>query len=229
MGNEVEISGKNMNEATKTIVATLGSIFGLSGMSHGFFEILQGNTPTGGMFIAAIGEAQKMWLHGDEYAFSLIPDFLITGIVAMLVSLTIVVWSIGFMHKKHGPIILFLLFVLLLLAGGGIAQIIFFPFICLVSTRINKPLKWWRKVLPVKIHKLLGKLWPGCLVIVSFLFVFALQIAITGFVPGMSDPEKVLSFTMLCLGLAAILLPLTFVSGFAQDIAMRPDLALDGK
>ena len=218
-----------MNKATKIIVATLGSIFGLSGMSHGFFEILQGNTPTGGMFIAAIGEAQKMWLHGDEYAFSLIPNVLITGIAAVLVSLTIVVWSIGFTHKKRGPTILFLLFVLLLLTGGGVAQIIFFPFICLVSTRILKPLKWWRKVLPARIHKPLRKLWPWCLAIVSSLFVFALQIAITGFVPGMSDPGKILSFTMLCLGLAAILLPLTFISGFAQDIAMRPDLALDGK
>jgi cytochrome bd-type quinol oxidase subunit 2 len=173
-------NNKKMNKATRINVATLGSIFGLSGLSHGFFETLQGNTPTGGLFIAAIGEAQKMWPHGDEYAFSLIPNFLITGIVAMLVSLTIVVWSIGFTHKKHGPTILFLLFVLLLLVGGGVAQIIFFPFICWVATRINKPLKWWRKVLPDKIHKPLGKLWPWCLVIGSLLFVFALQTAITG-------------------------------------------------
>ena len=211
-----------MNRATKISVATLGSIFGLSGMSHGFFEILQGNVPTGGVFIPAIGETQKMWLHGDEYAFSLIPNFLITGILAMLVSLTIVVWSIGFSHKKHGSTILFLLFVLLLLVGGGVAQIIFFPFICLVSTRINKPLNWWRKVLPVKIHQPLGPLWPWCLAISSFLFVFALQIAITGFVPGMSDPEQILSVTMVCLGLEAIILPLTFISGFAHDMAIRP-------
>jgi len=218
-----------MNKATRINVATIGSIFGLSGMSHGFFEILQGNTPTGGMFIAAISEAQRMWLHGDEYAFSLIPNFLITGIMAMLVGLTIIVWSIGFTHKKHGSIILFLLFVLLFLVGGGVAQIIFFPFLCLVSTRINQPLKWWLKVLPVKIQKPLGKLWPWSLAISSFLFVFALQIAITGFVPGMSDPEQILSVTMLCLGLEVIVLPLTFISGFAYDIALRPKLALDDK
>ena len=218
-----------MNKATRIIVATLGSIFGLSGMSHGFFEALQGNVPTGGMFIAAIGEAQIMWEHGNEYAFSLIPNFLITGIVAMLVSLTIIVWSIGFIHKKHGSIILFSLFVLLFLVGGGVAQIVFFPFICLVASRINKPLNWWRKVLPVRIRKPLGKLWPWCLAIGSILFVFALQTAITGFVPGMSDPDKILSVVMLCLGLEAIILPLTFISGFAHDIAMRPDLALNGK
>ena len=51
-----------MNKATRTIVATLGTIFGMSGMSHGFFETLQGNTPTVSLFISAIGEAQKMWL-----------------------------------------------------------------------------------------------------------------------------------------------------------------------
>jgi len=213
-----------MNKATRIIVATLGSIFGLSGMSHGFFEVLQGNAPTGGVFIAAIGEAQRMWLYGNEYAFSLIPNFLITGIVAILVGLSIVFWSIGFTHTKHGSIIFFLLFVLLFLVGGGVAQILFFPFICLVSSRINKPLKWWRKVLPVKIHKPLARLWPWSLAIGSLLFVFALQIAITGFVPGMGDPEKILSVTMLCLGLEAIILPLTFISGFAQDIAMRPSL-----
>jgi len=218
-----------MNKATRITVAMLGSILGLSGMSHGFFEVLQGYTPTGGMFIAAIGEAQKMWPYGDEYAFSLIPNFLITGIVAMLVSITIVVWSIGFTHKNHGSTILFLLFVLLFLVGGGVAQIVFFPFFCLVSSRINQPLRWWRKVLPVKIHKPLGNLWPWCLAIGSFLFVFALQIAITGFVPGMSDPEKILLVTMLCLGLEAIILPSTFISGFAKDMALRPNLALDEK
>jgi hypothetical protein len=198
-------------------------------MSHGFFEILQGNAPTGGMFIAAIGEAQKMWPHGDEYAFSLIPNFLITGIAAMLVSLAIVVWSIGFAHRKYGATILFLLFTALLLVGGGVAQIVFFPFVCLVASRINKPLQWWRRVLPVKIHRPLGKLWPWSLAIGSLLFVFALQIAVTGFVPGMSDPDQILAVTMLCLGLEFIILPLTFVSGFARDLAMRPDPALDEK
>lgn len=76
-----------MNRATRTNVATLGTIFGISGMSHGFFEILQGSVPTDGLFISAIGEAQKMWPHGDEPAFTLIPNFLLTGIAAMIVGL----------------------------------------------------------------------------------------------------------------------------------------------
>ena len=210
-------------------MATLGTIFGISGMSHGFFEILQGNAPTGGLFISAIGEAQKMWPHGNEYAFTLIPNFLMTGIAAMMVGLAILVWSLGFVHKKNGPAIFFLLFVLLLLVGGGVAQILFFPFIWLDSTRINKPLAWWRKILPVKIQKPLGKLWPWSLVISSSLLVFVLEIAITGFVPAVNDPEAVLSIMLSCLGVEAAVLPLTFVSGFAQDIAMRPNITLAEK
>ena len=60
-------------------------------MSHGFFEILQGNVSTPSLFISAIGESQKMWPHGNEPAFTLIPNFLVTGIAEMLVGLAIVV------------------------------------------------------------------------------------------------------------------------------------------
>ena len=193
-------------------------------MSHGFFEILQGNIPTGSLFISAIGEAQRMWPHGNEYAFTLIPNFLITGIAAMLVGLGIVVWSLYFVHKKNGPTILLILFVLLLLLGGGVAQLLFFPWIWLVSTRINKPLVWWRKVLPGKVQVLLGKVWLWCLVISSALLVFVLEIGITGFVPAVNDPETALSVMLICLVIEAAALPLTFISGFAHDIAMKPSI-----
>ncbi len=215
-----------MNKATKINVAVLGTIFGISGMSHGFFETLQGNVATGSLFIFAIGEAQKMWPHGNEPALTLLPTFLFAGISSMIVGLALILWSIGFVHKKNGPIVLILLFVLLLLVGGGVAQILFFPFIWLVSTRINQPLNWWRKTLLVQIQKLLTKLWPWSLVISAGLLVFALEIATTGFVPGVNDSEVALSVMLLCLGMEVIVLPLTFVTGFASDIVSRPNIIL---
>ena len=60
-------------EEGKRIVSTLGVLFGISGMIHGFFETLQGNTPTNGLIIFAIGEANRMWIHGNKPAFTLIP------------------------------------------------------------------------------------------------------------------------------------------------------------
>lgn len=214
-----------MNKATRINVATLGTIFGISGMSHGFFETLQGNVSTDGLFIFAIGEAQKMWPHGDEPAFTLIPNFLLTGMAAMIVGLTLIIWSLGFVHKKNGPTILILLFVLLLLVGGGVAQILFFPFIWLVATRINQPLTWWRKILSVRIQKPPAKLWLASLVISTGLLAFALEIATTGFVPGVTDPETALSVMLFCLGMEVIMFPLTFVTGFAHDIVSRINIS----
>jgi len=213
-----------MNKATRMNVATLGTIFGVSGMSHGFFETLQGNVPTRGLFIFAIGEAQKMWPHGNEPAFTIIPNFLLTGIAAMIVGLTIIIWSLGFVHKKNGPTVLILLFILLLMVGGGVAQILFFPFIWLVSTRINQPLAWWRKVLPSKLQEPLAKVWPWVLAISATLLVCVLIIATTGFVPAVNDPEVVLSIMLFCLGMEVFALPLTFVAGFAHDIVLTSNI-----
>ncbi len=161
-----------------------------------------------------------MWPHGSEPAFTLIPNFLITGIAAMLVGLAIIVWSIGYIHRKNGAIVLLLLFVLLLLVGGGVAQILFFPWICLVASRINKPLVWWRKKLPGTFLSRFGKAWSWSLVTGSTIMVFVLAIGITGFVPGVSDAEAVMSVMLVCLASELVILPFTFISGFAYDIAV---------
>ena len=215
-----------MNKATRITVATLGIIFGLSGMNHGFFEILHGNIPADGLFISAIGDAQKMWPHGNELAFTLIPNFLVTGIVAMMVGFAIIIWSLGFVHRKNGSFILILLFLLLLLVGGGVAQVLFFPWIWLVSTRINASLGWWRKILPLKFQTSLGKLWSWSLIISATLFLFVFEIGVTGFVPTVNDPDVVLWIMLSCLAVEVVALPLTFVSGFAYDIKMRPSIIL---
>lgn len=121
-----------MNHATRTNVATIGVIFGLGGMTHGLAEALQGNTPTGGLFINAIaaGSEWTRWNAGGEAAFTLIPNFLLTGILAMLVGLAIIVWSLGFVHRRYGPPVYLLLFVPLFLVGGGIAQLVSRSSVC---------------------------------------------------------------------------------------------------
>jgi hypothetical protein len=212
-----KLIGRDTN-ATRVIVSTLGVIFGISGMNHGFFETLQGNTPTGGLIIPAIGEAQRMWTYGGEDAFTLVPNFLITGILAIVVSLLIVIWSVGFVHRKNGSLIFLLLFILLFLVGGGIAQVIFFTLAWAVSTRINKPLTWWRAVLPESIRRALAKLWLGSLVAAVLLFFIALEIAIVGFVPRVSDPKQILIICWSILGAGLGILLLAFVAGFAHDI-----------
>ena len=136
----------------------------------------------------------------------------------MFMGLLIVIWSIRFVHRPHGPLVLLLLFVALFLVGGGVGQILFFSLVCAVATRIHHPLTGWRAALPAGVRRGLAKVWPGALVAGVLVFLFALEIAIFGYVPGMIDLNLILytNWVVLAVGLSVLLL--TFVAGFAHDI-----------
>jgi hypothetical protein len=212
-----------VNRATRINVATLGVLMAVSGMiAHGLFEVLQGNTPTDGLIIQAIGEEHRMWIHGSEETFTIIPNFLVTGILAMAVSICIIIWSLAYVHKRHGPLVFLLLFILLFLIGGGIAQVVFFLPTWAASTRINKPLTWWRRALPESLRHALAKLWPWSLAGGALLLIIGLVISITGYFPGMSDPDQILYADWSILGLGWLLFMLAYVAGFAYDIEKQP-------
>lgn len=210
-----------MNQATRINVATVGAIFGLSGMTHGFAETLQGNTPTGGLFIYAIapGSSWTRWADGGEAAFTIVPNFLATGILAMLVGLAIIVWSLGFVQRRSGPTVFLLLFVLLFLVGGGIGQVVFFLPAWAVATRIHAPLTWWRRALPAGLRHGLALAWPALLTVASAVMLVALAFAIFGAIPGVADMERALNITLSLVGAALLGFLLAFVAGFATDIA----------
>ena len=141
-----------MNHTTRISVAVVGTFLGIAGLDHGIFEILQGNRPTSSLIIQAIGPEQHLW--GTEEAFTIVPNFLATGILAVIVSMAIIIWSVGFVHRKHGATVLGILFIALYLVGGGIAaQILFAPFTWAAATRIHSPLTGWRKILPESIRR----------------------------------------------------------------------------
>jgi len=217
MKNETS-SFDNLN-ATRVIATTIGVFFGLfSGMNHGFFEILQGNKPTNGLFIHAIGEAQRFWPLGTEDAFTLIPNFLVTGIASMIVGLAIVIWSIWFLPSKHGRTVFLGLFILSFLVGGGIGQVAFFIPAWALSTRIDKPLTWWRKVLPDKSWSFLSKLWGPLLILATLVMAIGLEMAIFGFFPRLTDPETIQNTAFLIVLASAILYVISFIVGFGHEL-----------
>lgn len=207
----------NLN-ATLVIVTTIGAIFGLSGMNHGLFEIHQGNTPTDGLIIHAIGEGQRFWELGTEDAFTLIPNFLISGILSMMVGLAIVVWSLKFIQTKHGPTVFLLLFILLFLVGGGVGQIVFFLPAWAFATRMDKPLTWWRKALPRKTWPFLSNLWVITLVLATVAILIGLEIAVFGLVPGMTDPETINNTALIFVFISANLYVISFIAGFGHEL-----------
>ena len=71
--------------ATHMVAATFGVLVGLDGIDHGVFEILQGNTAPDSLMIDAIGPAQRFWEHGVETALTIVPNFLISGILSVII------------------------------------------------------------------------------------------------------------------------------------------------
>lgn len=207
----------NLN-ATRIIVTTLGVIFGFSGMNHGFFEFLQGNTPTNGLIIQAIGPNQRFWVEGTEEALTIIPNFLVSGLLSMLIGLVIVIWSLRFIQTQHGLSVFLGLFIALFLVGGGIGQLAFFIPAWAFGTRMNKPLTWWRKVLPRTIWSFLVLLWPITLTLSTIAILIGLEIAIFGYFPGMTNPETLQNTAMIFVLASALLNIVTFIAGFGHDL-----------
>jgi hypothetical protein len=213
-----DTSFQNLN-ATRVIATTIGVFFGVfSGVNHGIFEILQGNNPTNGLLIHAIGEAQRFWPLGTEDAFTIIPNFMLTGIVSMIVGLTIVIWSIWFLPSKHGPAVFLGLFILSFLVGGGIGQVAFFVPAWAFATRIDKPLTWWRKVLPRNIWPFLSRLWAVLLVVATIVMTIGLEMAIFGYFPGLTNPVAIQDSALFLVLSAAILYVLSFIAGFGHEL-----------
>ncbi len=211
--------GSGRYAARRIVALVFGILIGISGFNHGLFEALQGWKPTGGLVIQAIGEAQRMWPGGTEEALTIVPNFLITGILAMCTAVAIIVWSARYIQKRRGTLVLLLLFIVLFLVGGGIAQVLFFLPVWIYSTRIGRPLRGWKRVLSGRTGKQLSRIWAPALALSSLLFLVALEIAITGFVPGVTNPDALLYTCWSSLAVSWILMNASFIFAFAADIA----------
>jgi hypothetical protein len=153
-----------MRSATKTVASWLGIVAGIGGLEHGYYEILQGNIKPVGLMILSIGPPclpEKVW-NACEPAMTIIPNFLITGILSVILGLLVLSWSLAFMDRKNGGAILILLSVALLLFGGGLFPPLIGIIGGLAGTKINKPLAGKQ---PGGISRFASKLWPWPLVI----------------------------------------------------------------
>ncbi len=178
----------------------------LTAITHGIMEISRGNAPTGGHLLKDIG------------AFTLIQNYLVTGIFTVSIGISVIIWCLCYIETKHGASIFLVLCVILFLAGGGFAQVIVFLITWALATRINKPQPWWRNILPEDLRKTLGRMWPVFFITCMSLFGTGIAIWLSWFVTGGKAQNTVnyICWIFLCGGL--IFFILTIIAGFAHDI-----------
>jgi len=106
------MEGKNAStniSAARIAASTFGVLAGLGGLTHGVGEMLQGNIPSNGMFIDSWTQGPIATHMGGDPGMTIVPNLLITGGLATIVSLATVAWAAAFVQRKHGGAVLILL------------------------------------------------------------------------------------------------------------------------
>lgn len=204
-----------MRKATRVMISTFGALVGLIGIEHGIGEALQGNLAPSGIMILSWPSSAFFHILGGEPALTILPNLLMTGILAILFSLAYLVWAVLFVQRKNGGLVLMLLSVAMFLFGGGLFPPVFGIILGAAATRINAPLTWWRLHLSPGLRHFLDELWPwtfgAC--VISWLGMFP-GVTMLSYFFGVEDANLI--FTLLICMFAFLLL--ASIAAFSRDL-----------
>jgi hypothetical protein len=205
-----------MNHATRKAAASLGVYAGLLGMTHGVYEVLQGNIPPESLVFNAIGPpcVASETASACLPAMSVIPNTQLTGILTILVGLAMVVWAAAFIHRDRGSLVMILLSISLLLVGGGFIPPMIGILSGAIASRINAALFWRRPLFSERTSHNLSRLWPW--ILVAYFSWILLQLVI-----GQVFTGFVLMNSSLFLFIEFGLLVLVVLSAFAYDMKAK--------
>lgn len=207
-----------MSSATRITIATFGTLAALAGMEHGLGEIVQGNRAPTAIMIQSWPDAAFFEIVGGEPAMTLVPNLLISGLLAITVSLIVWVWATSFVQRAYGGPILMLLSIGLLLVGGGFGPPLLGIILGCAALGINARFTWWCAHLPGGAQHALSAAWPWSFgaAVIAWLLVMPGSMLLDSFV-GLSER------TMYGFIIAAFsLLGVAIVTGFARDMQRQP-------
>ena len=158
--------------ATRITVATMGVLAALAGAEHGVGEIRQGwVAPPAWVFKSWEGTPAFGPVNGEP-AMTVVPNLVVTGVLAVVVALAVGLWAVRFADRRHGGLVLIALSVLLLVVGGGFGPALIGVLAGVLATRIGAT----PSAPPGPVSRVLAGLWPWLLVATVIFFL--------GLVPG---------------------------------------------
>ena len=199
-----------MNRATRAAAVGLSIYAGVTALIHGIFEILQGGHAPDGLMIQAMGPAcqpETVW-HACLPAMTVIPGYLVSGIVVVLLSAALIVWSLVYAGRRFGSVGLFVLSIGLLPVGGGFVPVWIGLLGAVTATQIRRELG---EKAPGGFGRSMAGLWPGILLVLAAWLPLS-------WILGWLLPGVMLALSMVLFILMDILLPLlTALAGNAYD------------
>ena len=132
---------------------------------------------------------------------TVIPNLLVTGVLAVIVALAFGIWSVMFVERRYGGLVLIALSVLLLFVGGGFAPMLMGIVLGIAATRIGVA----SRRPPGRVARAMGRVWPWALGVgaLGYLALFP-GLVVLSWLSEVSDPSLVLGLS--ALSFAALLL-----------------------
>ncbi len=208
-----------MTTATATTTRVFGTLAGLAGIEHGVGELLQGSVRPDGLTVLSWPDSEFFSIVSGEPALTVVPHLLLTGVLAILVSVTFIAWALVAAGRRRSGAGLLVLSAVLLSVGGGFGPPLLGALVGATAARAESVrLRPAHRRLPAA-RRLLAATWPWALAaaIVAWLLLMpGLQILSTRF--GVHDERVVVAVIASAMGL----LVLSLVSGLARDRVGAP-------
>lgn len=163
---------KQFKSSRLLTAAVFGIFSALGSFPHGIGLMLQGHGRPESIVLDTWTVGPIAENLGGEPGMSIIPNFWISGILTILLSVVMILWIVLFINKKYGGLVYIILTIAVLLTGGGFAPptISLLAGIAAVSSHMSNT---WQHKPDSSVGQLLARLWP---------WVFGLSVTIGGFV-----------------------------------------------
>ena len=136
---------RKVSHSLSRIARVFGTLSGIGGLVHGIGEVLQGNITPEGLIINSWERGPIAEHMGGEPGMTIVPNLLVTGVLTILVSTALILWSLRYVDRRHTGKVMLCLSVMMLLFGGGFGPPIMGFMAGIAGTRAASPLTFWRK------------------------------------------------------------------------------------
>jgi hypothetical protein len=198
-------------------ISSFGVVTAIAGLEHGIGEMLQGDKRPDAVVFQSWPDSPAFSILGGEPAMTIVPNLLVTGILAITASVAFLVWVMLFIQRKNGGLVLVALSLVLLLVGGGFGPPVLGFILGSAAQKMTPPPS--REPTASQVRRLLAKLWPWSLGsgVTAWLALLPGSV-IVAYVFRLDDTSTAFAIAVSVLIAAAFgLLLLAIVSSFAYD------------
>ena len=208
----------NFNRSAWLIAVIFGVLAAIGGLLHGVGEVQQGDVDVQQVIIESWATGPLAEHMGGDPGMTVLPTMRLTGVVCLIISTLLLVWSLFFMRKRFAGLVQFLLTLAMLLFGGGFGPPLAGFLASFAGFGIRSPYRFWTRKLSAGVIHFLARGWPFVfgITVANGLFLYIGHMVMV-FLFGFTHPEPFVISTFIVL----VSIPLSTLFSVGNDLVTR--------